>query len=91
MLSIFLCLCQFLQQLAFNFFCFCFVGLQHQNEIILSMNGGRYDVNLRRRTRHAIYWEEAPSKVRRCTWFFKSDGENKFVPYEEELASTLEV
>lgn len=65
--------------------------MQNKNEIILAMNGGRYDVNLRERTRHSIYWEEAPSKVRRCTWFFKSDGDNKFVPYDEELAATLEV
>ncbi|PIK37979.1 putative phospholipase DDHD2 [Apostichopus japonicus] len=65
-------------------------GMQNKNEIILAMNGGRYDVNLRERTRHSIYWEEAPSKVRRCTWFFKSDGDNKFVPYDEELAATLE-
>lgn len=66
-------------------------GIQHKNEIILSTNGGRYDINLRERSRHAIYWDEAPSKVRRCTWFYKSDGENKFVPYEEDLAGTLEV
>lgn len=65
-------------------------GMQHKNEIILSTNGGRYDINLRERSRHAIYWDEAPSKVRRCTWFYKSDGENKFVPYEEDLAGTLE-
>ncbi|XP_038044465.1 phospholipase DDHD2-like isoform X2 [Patiria miniata] len=59
-------------------------------DIIISTNGGRYDVNIQQRQRHAVYWDERPSSVRRCTWFYKSDGENRFLPYEEALADKLE-
>lgn len=61
-----------------------------ESDIIISTNGGRYDVSLSQRLRHAIYWDELPSPVRRCTWFYKSDSENRFIPYEEQIASLLE-
>ncbi|XP_072177332.1 triacylglycerol hydrolase DDHD2-like [Diadema setosum] len=61
-----------------------------ESVIIISTNGGRYDVNLSERLRHAIYWDERPSSVRRCTWFYKSDSENRFIPYEESMANFLE-
>ncbi|XP_022087759.1 phospholipase DDHD2-like [Acanthaster planci] len=59
-------------------------------ETVISTNGGRYDVTIQQRQRHAVYWDERPSSVRRCTWFYKSDGENRFLPYEEDLADQLE-
>ena len=36
---------------------------------IVPTDGGRYDVDLDKRLRHAIYWEESVSVVRRCSWF----------------------
>ena len=58
---------------------------------IVATDGGRYDVNLDKRLRYPLYWEEAVSVVRRCTWFCKGDGESKLVPYMEDMAARLEV
>ena len=58
---------------------------------MVGTNGGRYDVNVGKRTRHAVYWDEEPTSVRRCTWFYKREGDNRFVPYAEEFANKLEV
>ncbi|KAJ7333544.1 S23-interacting protein [Desmophyllum pertusum] len=57
---------------------------------IIATNGGRYDVNLDKRLRYSLYWEEGVSVVRRCTWFYKGDGESKLVPYKEDMAARLE-
>ena len=58
---------------------------------IVATDGGRYDVNLDKRLRYPLYWEEDVSVVRRCTWFHKGDGESKLVPYKEDMAARLEV
>ena len=54
-------------------------------------DGGRYDVVLSERQRLAVYWEEAPNPIRRCSWFYKREGDNRYVPYEEHFAQKLEV
>uniref|UniRef100_A0A8C5NWP3 DDHD domain containing 2 n=1 Tax=Jaculus jaculus TaxID=51337 RepID=A0A8C5NWP3_JACJA len=53
-------------------------------------DGGRYDVHLGERMRYAVYWDELPSEVRRCTWFYKGDKDNKYVPYSESFSQVLE-
>uniref|UniRef100_A0A8C0UFX2 DDHD domain containing 2 n=1 Tax=Cyanistes caeruleus TaxID=156563 RepID=A0A8C0UFX2_CYACU len=53
-------------------------------------SGGRYDVHLRTRQRVAVYWEEEVAEVRRCTWFYKGDKDNKFIPYSESFSEELE-
>lgn len=58
---------------------------------IVPTDGGRYDVNLDKRTRESVYWEEPATVVRRCTWFYKGEGGTKLVPYDETLADKLEV
>lgn len=58
---------------------------------IVPTDGGRYDVNLDKRLRYPLYWEEGVSVVRRCTWFYKGDGGSKLVPYMEDMAARLEV
>ncbi|XP_043568642.1 SEC23-interacting protein isoform X1 [Chiloscyllium plagiosum] len=58
--------------------------------VIVSTDGGRYDIQLYDRTRHAVYWEEEPSEVRRCTWFYKGDMDSRFIPYSEEFSEKLE-
>lgn len=58
---------------------------------LVSVQGGRYDVNIRQRMQTAIYWQEEASPVRRCSWFYRPDGENRFTPYEEEFTAELEV
>ncbi|XP_038602554.1 phospholipase DDHD2 isoform X2 [Tachyglossus aculeatus] len=60
------------------------------NGRVVPTDGGRYDVHLGERIRYAVYWDELPSEVRRCTWFFKGDKDNKFVPYSEDFSQVLE-
>ena len=58
---------------------------------VINTEGGRYDVAVASRKRNSVYWEEAETQVRRCSWFYKIDGETKFKPYEEDFAEQLEV
>ena len=49
-------------------------------------------MNIDKRTRTSVYWNEPITVVRPCTWFCKAhDGENKLIPYEESIAAKLEV
>lgn len=59
--------------------------------VVLSTDGGRYDVYLYDRMRKAVYWDEEPSEVRRCTWFYKGDKDSRFIPYAEDFSDKLEV
>lgn len=58
--------------------------------VVLGTDGGRYDVYLYDRRRKAVYWEEEPADVRRCTWFYKGDTDSRFIPYTEEFSEKLE-
>uniref|UniRef100_A0A8C9X7T2 SEC23 interacting protein n=1 Tax=Sander lucioperca TaxID=283035 RepID=A0A8C9X7T2_SANLU len=58
--------------------------------VIIRTDGGRYDVQLYDRMRTAVYWEEEPTEVRRCTWFYKGDTDSRFIPYSEEFSDKLE-
>ncbi|NWU95736.1 S23IP protein, partial [Upupa epops] len=58
--------------------------------VVLSTDGGRYDVYLYDRMRKAVYWEEEPSEVRRCVWFYKGDKDSRFIPYTEDFSDKLE-
>nr|XP_020642169.1 SEC23-interacting protein [Pogona vitticeps] len=58
--------------------------------VVLSTDGGRYDVYLYDRVRKAVYWEEEESEVRRCTWFYKGDTDSRFIPYTEDFSEKLE-
>ncbi|XP_059821791.1 phospholipase DDHD2-like [Hypanus sabinus] len=59
-------------------------------DVVVATDGGRYDVFLSRRSRHAVYWQETPSKVRRCTWFYKGEKDSRFNPYTEEFSEQIE-
>uniref|UniRef100_A0A663MI04 SEC23-DDH2 WWE domain-containing protein n=1 Tax=Athene cunicularia TaxID=194338 RepID=A0A663MI04_ATHCN len=61
-----------------------------RNYVVVPTSGGRYDVHLKKRQRVAVYWEEEVSEVRRCTWFYKGDKDNKYVPYSETFSEELE-
>lgn len=63
---------------------------KHCNERVVPTDGGRYDVHLTDRKRCAVYWEEPESEVRRCTWFYKGDKDNKYIPYSEKFSQDLE-
>ncbi|CAC5376706.1 SEC23-interacting protein,Phospholipase DDHD2 [Mytilus coruscus] len=58
--------------------------------IDIPTDGGRYDVNISQRTKKAVYWDDMPSSVRRCTWFFKRESDSRYVPYEEQFAQQIE-
>lgn len=59
--------------------------------VIVRTDGGRYDVQLYDRVRTAVFWEEEPTEVRRCSWFYKGDTDSRFIPYSEEFSEKLEV
>lgn len=58
--------------------------------VIIRTDGGRYDVQLYDRMRTAVFWEEEPTEVRRCSWFYKGDTDSRFIPYSEEFSDKLE-
>ncbi|KAG1670494.1 SEC23-interacting protein [Nymphon striatum] len=58
---------------------------------VVATDGGRYDVTLSDLIRRPIYWDEQhPAIVRRCSWFYKGDGE-RYIPYIESHSQILEV
>ncbi|KFP15476.1 Phospholipase DDHD2, partial [Egretta garzetta] len=61
-----------------------------KEDVVVPTSGGRYDVHLKKRQRVAVYWEEEVSEVRRCTWFYKGDKDNKYIPYSETFSEELE-
>lgn len=67
-----------------------FTATCNENTLVPT-DGGRYDVNIVKRERIAVYWEERKSVVRRCSWFSKGPTDGNFVPYEEDIAAKLEV
>lgn len=61
------------------------------DEVVVAVDGERYDVHVKERKRYAVYWEQAPTEVRQCTWFYKGDKDTKFIPYPEDFCNRLEV
>ncbi|XP_065515274.1 phospholipase DDHD2 [Lathamus discolor] len=61
-----------------------------KEDAVVPTSGGRYDVHLKPRQRVAVYWEEEVAEVRRCTWFYKGDKDNKYIPYSETFSQELE-
>ncbi|NXC39237.1 DDHD2 Phospholipase, partial [Penelope pileata] len=61
-----------------------------KEDAVVPTSGGRYDVHLKQRQRVAVYWEEEVAEVRRCTWFYKGDKDNKYIPYSEAFSEELE-
>ncbi|ESO93104.1 hypothetical protein LOTGIDRAFT_232837 [Lottia gigantea] len=66
------------------------VLINNPENTIVSTDGGRYDCNVGKRERYAIYWDEDAKQVQRCSWFHKREGDNRYVPYDEEFAQKLE-
>ncbi|KAJ7305147.1 hypothetical protein JRQ81_011034 [Phrynocephalus forsythii] len=63
---------------------------KHCGDLVVPTEGGRYDVHLKKRQQCAVYWEEAESEVRRCTWFYKGEKDNRYIPYPEDFSQELE-
>ncbi|XP_029916159.1 phospholipase DDHD2 isoform X2 [Myripristis murdjan] len=64
--------------------------LGEKEDVVVAVDGERYDVRVKERRRYAVYWDQAPSEVRRCTWFYKGDKDTKFMPYTEDFSNNLE-
>lgn len=61
------------------------------NETIIPTDGSRFDVYLNQRIRKPVYWSDAPSNVRRCSWFLRNRSSSNYIPYDESIATLLEV
>ncbi|KAM3611382.1 uncharacterized protein V6R79_017502 [Siganus canaliculatus] len=61
-----------------------------EEDMVVAVDGERYDVHVKERRRYAVYWEQAPTEVRRCTWFYKGDKDTRFMPYTEDFSTSLE-
>uniref|UniRef100_A0A8C7VCD7 DDHD domain containing 2 n=1 Tax=Oncorhynchus mykiss TaxID=8022 RepID=A0A8C7VCD7_ONCMY len=59
-------------------------------EMVVATEGRRFDVRLKERRRYAVYWEQPPSEVRRCSWFHKGDKDISYTPYPEHTSLILE-
>uniref|UniRef100_A0A8C2ZJ21 DDHD domain containing 2 n=1 Tax=Cyclopterus lumpus TaxID=8103 RepID=A0A8C2ZJ21_CYCLU len=66
----------------------CYPG--KHDEVVVAVDGERYDVHVKERKRYAVYWEQGPTEVRRCTWFYKGDKDTRFMPYPEDISKSLE-
>ncbi|KAF5298775.1 hypothetical protein FQR65_LT09644 [Abscondita terminalis] len=67
-----------------------YLSTQPDPEILVSTDGGRYDVNLFYRKREPVYWTGDVYEVRRCSWFYKNYKDVDFIPFEEHIADILE-
>ncbi|XP_029016850.1 phospholipase DDHD2 isoform X2 [Betta splendens] len=63
---------------------------EKKEEIVVAVDGERYDVHVKERKRYAVYWDQAPTEVRRCTWYYKGDKDTRFMPYTEDFSQSLE-
>ncbi|XP_028967403.1 phospholipase DDHD2 [Galendromus occidentalis] len=58
---------------------------------IVTVCGGRFEVDLSSKKMYPVYWQEpVVIHVRRCSWFFKNEGDTKYTPYDEDIAHILE-
>lgn len=71
-------------------FVMCFLDNKY-NESIIQTDGSRFDVYLNQRIRKPVYWSDKPTSVRRCSWFIRNRSGSNFIPYEETIATLLEV
>lgn len=65
-------------------------SIESSEDMLVAVDGERYDVHIHERKRYAVYWEQAPTEVRRCTWFYKGDKDTRFMPYPEDFSQKLE-
>ncbi|XP_078106731.1 triacylglycerol hydrolase DDHD2 [Sander vitreus] len=68
----------------------CNTVKDEEDEVVIAVEGERYDVHVKERKRYAVYWEQGPTEVRRCTWFYKGDKDTIFLPYPEDSSKSLE-
>ena len=57
----------------------------------IATNGNRYDVNLFERRRTPVYWDDESNEVCRSKWFYLTERESRYVPFNEQMNDVLEV
>ena len=72
------------------FYKYCSVA-DLQEDTKVATEGGRYDVDILRRKKMSVYWDETDGEVRRCAWFVKCVINSRYIPYDENIAALLEV
>ncbi|XP_068559613.1 phospholipase DDHD2 isoform X2 [Cebidichthys violaceus] len=68
----------------------CHAVGDREDDVVIAVEGERYDVRVKERKRYAVYWEQGPTEVRRCSWFYKGDKDTRFMPYPEDVSKRLE-
>lgn len=64
---------------------------ERKSSHIVTVKGGRFEIDLVEMTRRPVYWDEAKvCNVKRCLWFFKENND-QFMPYDEDYCEFLEV
>lgn len=58
---------------------------------MIPTDGSRFDVYLNQKIRKPVYWSDKPTSVRRCSWFLRNRSGSNFIPYDEKIATLLEV
>ncbi len=66
-------------------------GTNPESDELIPTDGGRFDVNIKERTKASVYWNEEESlPIRRCSWFYKSNSDGRWNPYDESTSQRLE-
>ncbi|XP_029536698.1 phospholipase DDHD2-like isoform X1 [Oncorhynchus nerka] len=63
---------------------------EEEVDVVVATEGRRFDVRLKERKCFAVYWEQPPLEVRRCSWFHKGDKDISYTPYPEDTSLVLE-
>ncbi|KNC79903.1 hypothetical protein SARC_07722 [Sphaeroforma arctica JP610] len=58
-------------------------------DVVVPVNGGRYDAFLSKRKMQAVYWMEDAMEIARCSWM-KKHMNGAMKPYPEEVGELLE-
>ncbi|KAG8198312.1 hypothetical protein JTE90_021563 [Oedothorax gibbosus] len=65
-------------------------AFQKGSQNIVPTDGGRYDVFIDDKVKRSVYFDAKDLEVRRCTWFFQVNSSSRYIPYAEEIATSLE-
>lgn len=66
------------------------LAFQQDPQAIVAVDGGRYDAIISERIKKPVYFEAKDLQIRRCTWFYRPDSSQRFIPFPEEASSLLE-
>ena len=62
-------------------------SLNPGTEELIPTDGGRFDVCIKDRLKTPVYWKDEQNEkmeIRRCSWFYKSNADGRWIPYDGE-------